>query len=189
MSTKIKISFLIIISILIGFISNEAYSQRSFGSRLFFGGNLGLQFGNMTLVDVSPLIGYRLTENVDVGISLTYKYYKVSDYFQYGNTTFDLEANILGGGIFTRYNFTENLFAHVEIEYLNFNQVNYTIYNNGIVKENENVGITSIFVGGGYKQPMGENAFVTIMVLYNLNETMNSPYSNPIIRVGFAVGL
>lgn len=189
MNSKIKLSTIIIVIILINLFSNNAFSQRSFGSRLFFGGNLGLQFGSMTLIDVSPLIGYRLTEDVDLGVSLTYKYYKVKDYFQYGNSTFDFEANILGGGIFGRYHITENIFAHAEIEYLNFNQDNYYIYNNGIIKENENIGITSVFVGGGIKQEIGLNSFLTLMLLYNLNETVNSPYSNPVIRVGFAVGL
>jgi hypothetical protein len=44
-------------------------------------------------------------------------------------------------------------------------------------------------VGGGIKQEIGVNSFLTLMLLYNLNETVNSPYSNPVIRVGFAVGL
>ncbi len=191
MNARIKKSFIIVICILLNMLHVQTFSQRSFGSKVFFGGNLGLQFGNLTLVDISPLIGYRLTEDIDIGVSITYKYYKVKDYYYYlqGNKYFDLEANILGGGIFGRYHFTETLFAHAEIEYLNFNQDNYIIYNNGIVKENENIGISSVLVGGGYKQAIGGNSFLTIMLLYNLNETNNSPYSNPIIRVGFAVGL
>ena len=83
---------------------------------------------------------------------------------------FDLKTNILGGGIFGRYHFTENLFAHVEVEYLDFKIDTYTIYNNGLEIGKENIGITSLFVGGGYKQEIGNNSFFTLMILYNLNE-------------------
>lgn len=184
---KIVLTFLL--SML--FICNNSFSQRSFGSRVFLGGNLGMQFGSVTLIDVSPMIGYRLTESVDLGISLTYKYYNYKDYFYYvqGNKYYDLETNILGGGFFGRYHFTESFFAHAEVEYLNFNYGNYKVYNNGVVKETQNVDVTSIFVGGGIKQAIGRNSFFTLMILYNLNETTYSPYTNPIIRAGFGVGI
>lgn len=179
--------FIIIISMIVA--TGNLNAQRSFGSRLFTGGSLGLQFGNITLVDVSPMIGYRLTEDIDVGISLTYKYYNYKDYYSYNKQTYDLKTNILGGGVFGRYHFTENLFAHVEVEYLSFSIDKYSIYNNGLTSKKEKVGITSLFVGGGYKQEIGYNSFFTIMILYNLNETTNSPYTNPIIRAGFGIGL
>ena len=182
--------FIIIISMTI--VTENLNAQRSFGSRVFTGGSLGLQFGNITLVDVSPMIGYRLTEDIDVGISLTYKYYNYKDYYIYTdpqtnkNQYFDLKTNIFGGGIFGRYHFTENLFAHVEVEYLDFT---IDTYNDGLKKGKESIGITSLFVGGGYKQEIGYNSFFTLMILYNLNETTNSPYTNPIIRAGFGIGL
>lgn len=184
-----KIKILILVTIIFTIVSNKSFSQRSFGSRVFFGGNVGLQFGSVTLVDISPMIGYRVTEDIDAGVSLTYKYYNVKDYYSVSSQNYDLETNIIGGGIFGRYHFTQNFFFHAEIEYLNFNQDVYYIYNNGIIKDKENIGITSIFIGGGIKQPVGNNSFFTIMLLYNLNETQNSPYTNPIIRAGFGIGL
>ncbi|NVN95518.1 MAG: hypothetical protein HXX18_09575 [Bacteroidetes bacterium] len=192
---RIRVNILIIISILIFIGGKELKAQRSFGSRIFTGGNLGLQFGSVTLVDVSPMIGYRLTEDIDIGISLTYKYYNYKDYYAYTDPQtkqsqyFDLKTNILGGGVFGRYHFTENLFAHVEVEYLDFKIDTYTVYNNGLEKGKENIGITSLFIGGGYKQEIGSNSFFTLMILYNLNESNNSPYTNPIIRAGFGIGL
>ncbi|MFZ4402347.1 MAG: hypothetical protein ACOYO1_20135 [Bacteroidales bacterium] len=184
----IIILFFILINVV--FVSNYIFAQRSFGSRVFTGGNLGLQFGSVTLIDISPMIGYRVTEEIDLGISLTYKYYNYKDYYVYSQTqTYDLKTNIFGGGIFGRYHFTENLFAHLEVEYLDFTIDTYTVLNNGIVKDKEKVGITSVFVGGGYKQEIGSNSFFTFMILYNLNESVNSPYTNPIIRAGFGIGL
>jgi hypothetical protein len=180
------IIFLIVLS-----QSINLQAQRSFSSRLFTGGNFGMQFGNATLVDISPLIGYRVTEDIDAGISLTYKYFNYRDrfYFKPSNQYFDQKANIFGGSIFGRYYITEIIFAHVEIEYLDYTGDTYNLYNNGVVKGSENKGITSIFVGGGYKQEIGSNSFFTFMLLYNLNETNDSPYTNPVIRVGFGLGL
>ena len=180
--------FIIITAIL---VAKDMNAQRSFGSRIFTGGNLGLQFGSITLVDVSPMIGYRLTEDIDVGITFTYKYYNYRDYYYYSPTNqyYDLKTNIFGGGIFGRYYFTENLFAHAEVEYLDFSIDTYHLYNNGLIKDKEKVGITSLFLGGSYKQEIGYNSFFTLMLLYNLNETTYSPYTNPIIRAGFGIGL
>ena len=188
---KFKSTILLFIIITVIFGVKNLNAQRSFGSRIFTGGNLGLQFGSVTLVDVSPMIGYRLTEDIDVGISLTYKYYNYKDYY-YSNINkqyYDLKTNIFGGGVFGRYHFTDNLFAHAEVEYLDFSIDTYSVYNNGVVKAREKVGITSVFVGGGYKQEIGDNSFFTLMILYNLNETTNSPYTNPVIRAGFGIGL
>ena len=36
----------------------------SLSDRMFFGGNFGLQFGNPTLIDISPLVGFRMTERL-----------------------------------------------------------------------------------------------------------------------------
>ena len=48
--------------------------------------------------------------------------------------------------------------------------------------------ITSLMVGGGYAQPIGSNAALTLMILWNLTEEQYSPYQNPIFRLGFAAG-
>jgi hypothetical protein len=38
-------------------------------------------------------------------------------------------------------------------------------------------------------QYFGANSGMYIEVLWNLNDTPNSPYTNPIFRVGFNVGM
>ncbi|HAZ26673.1 MAG TPA: hypothetical protein DCY95_20610, partial [Algoriphagus sp.] len=40
----------------------EIYSDSvSFKDRLYFGGNFGMQFGTVTLLDISPLVGVMIT--------------------------------------------------------------------------------------------------------------------------------
>ncbi len=81
----------------------------------------------------------------------------------------------------------DNLFAHAEYELLNLEKIYYDSYYNVIKAGRENV--ESYLVGGGYCQPIGRNSYFTIIILWNLNETALSPYTNPIIRAGMDFGL
>jgi len=67
-------------SILFGFIINgsAAFAQQSesFTDKLTFGGNFGATFGTVTYVNLSPQVGYKVTERFIPGISATYIYYK-----------------------------------------------------------------------------------------------------------------
>ncbi len=148
-----------------------------FKDRIYFGGNLGLQFGTQTYIDISPLAGYKFTETVSAGAGITYIYYKYKDsYYTYS-------TSIYGGRIFGRYLFTNNLFAHAEVELLNMELYDLNI--NDYYRKN----IISPFVGGGYIQRFSNNAGLYLLLLFNLNDSAESPYTNPIIRIGFNLGI
>lgn len=149
----------------------------TFASHLFFGGGLGLQFGSMTLIEISPLVGYKITPKFSIGLSPSYKYYSYN-YYGYGK----VNTNVFGGSIFSRYFIFENVFAHVEYESLAYNT---DVPGSPVTRQQYN----SFFVGGGYNQRIGGNSAMYILVLWNLNDTQYSPYTNPVIRVGFSVGL
>jgi hypothetical protein len=183
-------------------------AKRPFKDRISIGGALGFGFGsNSILVDISPIIGYSLTNNLVVGLGLTYKYYQLNDYYySFDDKSFsDLKNNIYGGSIFARYFLTgidipviENLFLHAEVEPLIFTN-DYTLmpynqgdfidaYGNYFIKKNEQVTITSYFLGGGLRQPITDRSYLYIEVLWNFNEELYTPYSNPRIRIGFSAG-
>jgi hypothetical protein len=171
------------LSLLITSFSSPAFAQDEpktpFKDRIFFGGNLGLQFGNLTYIDVSPLVGYKITDKLHAGIGATYIYYKHKDaYLKY-------ETSIYGGRVFGRYYIMDNLFAHSEYEMLNL-EVPETVTggNYELVRDN----ISSVLVGGGYAQEIGANASLVLMLLWNLTEEQYSPYQNPIIRIGINAG-
>ena len=172
---------------------NQPYISPKVSDRIFFGGNFGLQFGDITLIDVSPMVGYRITDKVAAGISFNYKYYHDKKFFynQYSNSFMEMTSNIYGASIFGRYYFVENLFAHIEYEYLIYSYDNYRPNSVGISysKSTETVNVPGLFLGGGYRQPIGGRTYFTITILYNIMESQYSPYSNPIIRVGMSVGL
>lgn len=176
----------ILLILLPGFILfSEASAQapsmkEDFWDKVYFGGNFGLQFGNQTVIDINPLIGYRLTDKLSVGTSITYIYYKVTDPYNIYPT---YSTNIYGASLFTRYFLLENIFAHVEGEVLNLEVPNYFLH------RYERQNVFGFYVGGGYRQEIGDRSSLNIMLLYNLNQDRNSPYQNPIIRIGFGFGI
>jgi hypothetical protein len=163
----------------------------NFWRRVSVGGWLSFQLGNITGVSVSPEVKVRMVNELYSGVGFLYQYTLYKDWYIDPNTKqpVDVSSNIIGGRIFLRYylsgifdNFLGNFFAHTEYEYLNF------VWHSDNYKD-EIVEINSIFVGGGYKQPVSKNAFFDFLILFNLNDTPNSPYTNPVFRFGFGIGL
>jgi hypothetical protein len=148
--------------------------KKSFKDNIFVGGNVGIQFGTVTFVDVSPLVGYKFTEKISAGIGATYQYYRYRDKY------YDFETNVYGGRVFGRYNFTNYLFGHVEYEYLNLEAFDFY---------RRRVDVGSLMAGAGYIQRISDRSGIVAMILYNFTESAYTPYQNPIFRVGFVVGL
>jgi len=146
--------------------------------RLYIGGNVGLLFGSTTLIELSPQVGYRLTDRFVPGIGFTYIYQKYKDYYGY-----TYENSVYGGSVFAKYFFTEKFFSHVEFENLNV-EYYYELYNQLVI---DRKWVSSFYIGGGYSQPLGERGFAQIMILFELIQDPWYPYyrSNPIIKIGF----
>lgn len=141
----------------------------------FVGGMIGGSFSSSGgSFEVSPLVGYKVTEDFHVGSRITY-IYSSYNYIGLGR----VKSSDYGGSLFGRYRFLKMLFAHAEYEVLSV----YWPF------DNDRKTINSLFLGGGLYQSMGGRGFATIAVLYNVLETEYSPYSNPMIRIGFGVGL
>lgn len=170
--TIMRIFFITIFTLPIKlFAQGDNQVKNSFTDRLFYGGNFGLMFGTITYVELSPLIGYKITERLSFGPGVSYIYMKDNRY--------DLSTSIYGGRLFARYNITDYLFGHGEYEVLNL-ETPYSLKGR--------TNLTSIFIGGGYRQSLGDRSFLTIMGLWNINDSAYSIYRNPIIRVGISTG-
>jgi hypothetical protein len=152
----------------------EPKDKPDFLNKCFYGGNLGLQFGTVTFIDVSPLVGYKITPKISAGIGATYQYY------HYHDAVYNFETNVYGGRVFGRYYFTKSFFAHAEDEYLNLQAFDYYLPHR--------VDVNSFLAGGGYIQRFGRNAAFVAMILYNFTPTIYTPYQNPIIRLGINIG-
>ena len=181
--------FCLILFLLTSLISIPAFAQENeppttlaapaakapFWDHVFTGGNIGLQFGSQTIIELAPILGYKITDKFAMGVGFKYLYYKFKDsYYNYS-------TNIYGGSVFARHTIVENLYAHAEVEVLNMEVPELYRY----TRKN----VTSVFLGGGYRQMLGERASANILLLYNVNESVYSPYRNPVLRIGFGIGI
>lgn len=145
----------------------------AFMDRLFLGGTFGVQFGNVTLVDVSPLVGYHINQRLSAAVGIIYQYYD-DNYYHYS-------THIFGGRTWARcYIYKNAVFAHAEYELLNYEPYGYL--------GNERVNVNSFLLGGGYTQWIGPKAFMSLTVLWNFTESPYSLYDNPIFQIGFGTG-
>ncbi|MCF8218934.1 MAG: hypothetical protein K9J21_08110 [Bacteroidales bacterium] len=136
------------------------------------GGSMGLQFGTISFVDVSPKAGYYITDNFVAGLGGTYKYYN-DKRFQG-----DYSTSIYGGRLFLQYDVFDPLYGYGELEYLSYEGYNSR---GNIVT----IGSTNILLGAGYKNRISSGSYIYLMLLYNINETIKTPYNNPVLRTGF----
>lgn len=160
---------------------NKEFSERKFVDRLAYGGDLSLQFGTYTYINLSPIIGYRLNPDLMMGFGLSYQYLS----YRWGNGPNQVNrTNIYGGRGFIRHELGRMFFMHGEYEILNleaYSQVNATI---------GRLNVDMAGLGIGYKSMFGDYSYYYIMVLYDFIANYNSPYpTSPIIfKAGFIFG-
>ncbi len=158
-------------------------NQKSeFWDRIYVGGGLGAQFGNVTVIDISPLVGYRVTDRFSAGLGLNYQYYSI----RINNDKFS--TSIYGGRTFARFNVLDFLFLHSEFEMLNWDCPRYEP--TGFVTDR--LWVPGLLIGGGLFQPFGGGggSGLFLMGLYNILYTDCTPYNNPLVlRMGVTFGL
>jgi hypothetical protein len=154
-----------------------------FKERLFYGGNLGLQFGTITDIQVSPVIGYWVLPRVAVAIGPTYRYYKdptaeTSIYGAKGYVQFavvqDLSSVISVGG-------HTGIFLHLEDELLRLNSY---FWKWPKPFTSERFYLNTVLVGGGISQHLGRRSTLNLMFLWPLDNPY-SLYNNPEMRISF----
>jgi hypothetical protein len=149
-----------------------------FWDKVTFGGNVGASFGSATYVNISPMVGYKFTEDFTAGTGFTYIY--LNDKY------YNFSTNIYGPRVFAQYAVFSNLFAYTELDILNVD------FYNSIEQRYDRTWVANPLVGGGYRAAIGPRSFMNFFILYNLNWAANkdlvSPYRNSplIIRVGFS---
>lgn len=143
-------------------------------SRLEFGGSLGLSFGSQsTFIDLSPTVGYRVTDNFTAGLGPVFNYIS-QEFIGIGREKFI----ITGGRLFSRYIVFENLFLMGEYNMLSYKE---PFADRRLVHR--------LPLGGGYRQGAGRGN-VYIMIMYDLLHENNNTVLNPLIfNVGFGIGL
>lgn len=151
--------------------------------RLFFGGNVGLQFGTYTNIDVSPIIGLWVMPRVAVAAGPDFRYYKDP----YGSTT------IFGGKTYLEIILLEDLnnilplgihlglFIHGEYEALSLESAFF----NPAPNDAGRFMLNTFLAGGGIRQQLGRRSAMNLTFLWVFNNSDYGIYGNPEIRVSF----
>jgi hypothetical protein len=151
--------------------------------RLFYGGGFGLQFGTITDIEFSPIIGIWVLPRVAVAAGPNFRYFK---------DTWD-RTTIYGGKIYVELVFLEDLdniiplgvhlgmFLHAEDEALSLESSFFktTIY------DSKRFMINTILAGGGIRQQISQRSSLNLTFLWALNNTGYGIYGNPEVRVSF----
>jgi len=144
--------------------------------KLSFGGNFMVWFGTTTYVYLSPVVNCALNKRLNVGLGLIYNYYGYNS----GPTKFSY--SIYGLHSYALAFVTSNVFGKVEFNHLL--QPNVYSYN-----YNDKVWVSYVYLGGGFRQPLGDHASFYTSIMYNINQNAQSIfYANPMIQVGILAG-
>lgn len=134
--------------------------------KFFFGGNLGLQVGSVTYINIAPIVGYKITDRYRAGIGINYIY---TNYFGQAN-------HLVGMRFFQQFFVWKGIFLHGEYEFMNY-PTGY--FDGGTGKQIHNIA-NSFNLGAGYQQNFGRRAFTNVVILYNvIHDRNNTIYNNP----------
>jgi|WetSurMetagenome_2_1015567.scaffolds.fasta_scaffold124306_2 hypothetical protein len=151
--------------------------------RLFFGGSFGLQFGTITDIEFSPVIGIWVLPRIAIAAGPDFRYFKDP----WGHTT------IYGGKSYVELIFLQDLdniiplglhlgmFLHLEDEALSLESSFFktTPY------DSRRFMINTILGGGGIRQQIGQRSSLNLTFLWALNDSGYGIYGKPEIRVSF----
>jgi hypothetical protein len=140
-----------------------------------YGGNTQLYFSPLfTIVDLSPAIGYKLTENLNLGVGFIYSY-SSANYRSYGRYM----QSAYGPYCYARYSFLESFFVQGQFDRLR--QTNIYNFNDPTQK----VWVDYAWLGGGYRRSLGNNMALMSSIMVNVIPNRLSIYPRTILQFGF----
>ncbi|MCX7728696.1 MAG: hypothetical protein N2203_04415 [Bacteroidia bacterium] len=157
---------------------NKEKKEKNFEwmERVSIGGNFAFfTSSRYTFIDISPLIGYRISKMIMIGAGPVYNYY--SEYVYNSRFSFDMYGLRCVGRIYL----LESLFFQTGWDLLNRSV--YTMQYNGLQKDR--MWIQNIWIGGGVRYMVTSGTYMFTSVLFNLNQNNYSPYPNPYVQIGF----
>lgn len=157
-------------------------------NKLFFGGNFALNFGNITIVNVSPQIGYRFNRLLAAGVGVNGQYSSFRRQYVNGQTASRENYGVAGLNIFGRVYPIDQILLQVQPE------ANYTwgkLKTYGPPDEELKLKgkiVPSLLVGAGGVIPAGRGAMI-VMVQYDVLQNERTPYGSRIFyNFGYNLG-
>lgn len=147
--------------------------------KISIGGNFAFYASTRyTFIDISPLIGYRISKIMLIGAGPVYNYYSENLY----NSRYSFD--VYGFRTMARVYVLESFFFQTGWDILN--RSIYTFQYNTLQKDR--IWVQNVWLGGGVRYMIGNNTYMFTSVLFNLNQNNYSPYPNPFVQVGIITG-
>ncbi len=147
-----------------------------FLDKIYTGGSFGMAINsNYTSLIFEPLIGYKIMDKIYAGVKFSYVHTR---YYSFKTQKY----NDFGGSIYTQLYPVPFTFFHFEPAFMNYQMR---------ADNSEREVIPFIWIGGGFRRTVAENAWVTAKFLFDVYNHPDSPYKKgrPIISVGVGFGL
>jgi hypothetical protein len=143
--------------------------------RVYFGGTIGLSFGEPTHVGIYPMIGYKLTRQLSIGGKIGYEYLKYDHVEGFNN---------YGGSVFTRIRPLPRMYGHAEYQWIS------SEFPGSDFGGNDRDVVPYFLVGAGFVQPFTPTTAGYVEILFDLIQDEHSAYDSgePIINFGVTVG-
>lgn len=146
-------------------------------SKLTISGGFGLQFGDYTLINASPQVGYNFSDKINAGLGFTYTYLKNKEYIN--NNRWTETRSYVGFNVYGRYYPITNLILMIQPD---INRMWQTFDTNRPGQEaSKSTFVPALLVGGGFRYgPM------QALLQYDVVQNEYSPYGNNIFySVGY----
>jgi len=165
--------------------SKKTKPKKSFWENVILEPQIGLSFGNVVAVEVSPFMYYRVNKNFQVGGGTTFQYFSVPNTIaiDYGtNIEYrDVRMSLFNVGpkIGARYFLMNQWYFSGEMQYLfvteKVNNID-DLVRQGLTSNKNSYNFPVGFLGVGYSSSLFGNGF-NIRLMYELFNNPNSPYS------------
>jgi hypothetical protein len=177
--------------------SLQAQAEKEPGAckrNLFTGGSLSFGiFNNTFLIGGNPVLGYSLTDFVDVALVFNYTYNSIRDFNGVFNNK--LRQSTYGGGGLLRLYPMRSIFFQGQLEHNFIRQRSIPVLGPPEVRT---IDAGSVLVGGGYSTGRfgkGGTPFYYLSVLFDVSGNLYSPYADaygrsvPLFRGGVQIPL
>ncbi|MCU0363613.1 MAG: hypothetical protein MUE32_09665 [Bacteroidales bacterium] len=151
--------------------------------RMFFGGTFWLSFGNVSNIEIAPIVGLWVLPRLAVAGGPEYQFFKY----------YDQKTSIYGGKAYAQLVLLKDLnnlvplgvhtgiFLHVEDELLSLDSSYWPVQ----YPESGRTTVNTVLAGGGISQQLGRRSSINFIIIWALNDAGYGVYDNPEIRLSF----
>ena len=154
-------------------------------SRLMFGGNFAFTFGDFSFINISPQVGYMISNSFAAGAGINYINTGIKYFNTNGSEAYREKFGYAGMNLFARFFPTNFAFAMIQPEF-NYNWGKIKFPDSRPDIKLSSAWVPSFLVGAGANLGGQRGRGMMLSVQYDLAQDPRSPYGNrPFFNMGY----